>query len=116
MFLVSVSAALGHSVDHFALVPADDEVLQLDRVVVERVVGVHDLVGRPRGLLLHLQPAGEELVALEFLVKSSLTMILSPSTAPFSSPQWGTQTGELSIVRLNESVGSIISQIKTMHP
>ena len=52
---------------YFALVPTDDEILYLYRVVVERVVGVHHLVGRPGGVLLHLPPAGEELITLGVL-------------------------------------------------
>ena len=59
--------ALGRGVGDLALVPADDEVLHLDGVVVERIVGVHDLIGRPGGVLLDLPPAGEELVPLGVL-------------------------------------------------
>ena len=59
--------ALWRGVGDLALVPTDDEVFHLDGVVVERVVWVHDLVGRPGGVLLHLPPAGEELVALGVL-------------------------------------------------
>ena len=52
---------------NLAIFPADGEVLHLDGVVVEGVVGVGELVGRPGGVLLHLPPPGEELLPLSVL-------------------------------------------------
>ena len=63
-----LSIAHGTRISGLAVLLPDGEVLLAERgVVAEGVVRLHDLVGRPGGVLLHVAPAGEELLALGVL-------------------------------------------------